>query len=405
MTDVRRGAWSVACAVAILIVSAATAAGPPQSAQAESYLFAWTADADGNDPDFLAVIDASPASPTYGTVLRTLPVGMKKTNAHHTEPQMPADGLLLANGFDAGVTFRFDLRDPLRPVLMPPLAVPPPYQHAHSFLRLPDGRILATYQYQGDDHRRPGGIVAYAADGRVLGTGSAIDPSIDEFIRPYGIDASPTLDLAVTTSHDMHGGGTSRAIQIWRLSNLHRLSTVLLPPGPRGDENVSAYEPRFLQDGVTAVVATRSCGLYVLDRLETGRPVPVLVHTFADTRCFVPVVIGHYWVQPLGRKPEIVVLDMTDARRPREVSRLKLADGEVAHWLARSDDGRRVVVTGFSALERRLLVLAFDPATGALSFDRSFGEGGSRGLSFDRETWPHGATGAAIPHGVVFSRR
>lgn len=286
---------------------------------------------------------------------------MTKTNAHHTEPQMPADGLLLANGFDAGVTFRFDLRDPLRPALAAPLVVPPPYQHAHSFLRLPDGRILATYQYQGDGHTQPGGIVAYAADGRVLGAGSAVDTGINEFIRPYGIDASPTLDLAVTTSHDMHGAGTSRAIQVWRPSSLNRLSTVLLPPGPRGNENVSAFEPRFLQDGVTAVVATRSCGLYLLDRLETGRPVPILVHTFDVTRCFVPVVIGRCWLEPLGRKPEIVVLDMSDARRPREVSRLKLAEGDVPHWLARSDDGRRLVVTGFSGLERRLLVLTLIP--------------------------------------------
>lgn len=288
-----------ACILVTLIASARTTAQLPQRAVERSYIFAWAADADGADSDFLAVIDASPASPSYGAVLRTMPVGMKRTNAHHTEPQMPADGLLLANGFDAGVTFRFDLRDPLRPVLAAALAVPPPYQHAHSFLRLPDGRILATYQYQGDDHKHPGGIVAYAADGRVLGAGSAVDPESNEFIRPYGIAASPTLDLAVTTSHDMHGGGTSRAIQIWRLSDLHRLWTVLLPPGPRGDENVSAYEPRFLQDGVTAIVATRSCGLYLLDGVKSGRPVPTLVHTFDDTRGFVPVVIGRYWLEPL----------------------------------------------------------------------------------------------------------
>jgi len=36
---------------------------------------------------------------------------------HHTEYQMPASGVLWANGFAAGRTFRFDLRDPTRPRL------------------------------------------------------------------------------------------------------------------------------------------------------------------------------------------------------------------------------------------------------------------------------------------------
>jgi hypothetical protein len=34
---------------------------------------------------------------------------------HHTEVEMPVGGLLMANGFEAGRTWVFDLRDPLRP--------------------------------------------------------------------------------------------------------------------------------------------------------------------------------------------------------------------------------------------------------------------------------------------------
>lgn len=54
-----------------------------------------------------------------------------------------------------------------------------------------------------------------------------------------------------------------------------------------------------------------------------------------------------------------------------------------------------MVVTGFSGLERRLLVLTFDPATGTLSFEESFADGGSCGMSFDREAWP--PSGADLP--------
>lgn len=370
-----------------------------------SYIFAWAADADAAESDFLSVIDATPGHAGYGQIVATLPVGMSATMAHHTEPEMPTDGFLLANGFDANTTFRFDLRDPLQPRLASTLPLPPPYEHAHSLLRLADGRVLVTYQYQGAQHALAGGLVEYAPDGRVLKTGSAIDPASTEFVRPYSVAAAPALDLAITSGHDMHGGGVSRVVQIWRLSDLSLRSTVVLPTGPRGTEHVSSYEPRFVGGGTAALVSTRSCGLYRIDQLETGNPTAVLVYTFDDTRCFVPVVIGDYWLQALGHTPIVVVLDVSDPDHPREVSRLRLLDGDVPHWLAASEDGRRVVITGFNGLERRLLLALFDPATGVLQVDERFGAGGLAGVSFDRADWPHGASGPAIPHGSVFSRR
>jgi len=53
---------------AVLVATAI--AQPPQSSIDGSYIFAWAADADGADSDFLAVIDGSPASATYGRVLK-----------------------------------------------------------------------------------------------------------------------------------------------------------------------------------------------------------------------------------------------------------------------------------------------------------------------------------------------
>lgn len=369
-----------------------------------SFIYAWSADADGADSDFLAVIDAEAESSTYGKVVASLPVGVRKTNAHHTEPEMNESGFLLANGFEAGTTFSFDLRQPTQPRLDPPLPVPAPFEHAHSFLRLDDGRLLVTYQYQGADHASPGGIVEYDQHGKVLRTASAADPASEEFVRPYSLAASPKVDRVITTGNDMHKAGSNRAIQIWRLSTLSLVATVILPAGPRGDENVNSYEPRFVDDGRTALVSTRSCGLYKLVDLESSRPTARLVHTFDDSRCFVPVVIGNFWLQALGTKPEIVVVDVTDPDRPREVSRTHLKSGDVPHWLSASEDGTRVVITGFEGLHKRLLIANFDRATGTLVIDERFGDGGLDGVSFERADWPHGKTGAAIPHGSVFSR-
>src|SRR5262245_28686337 len=82
------------------------------------YLFVWAGDKDKQQSDFLAVIDIDPRSPTYATVLKTVPVGATGTMAHHTEYEMPADGILWANGFGAGQTYLFDLRHSVSPSLL-----------------------------------------------------------------------------------------------------------------------------------------------------------------------------------------------------------------------------------------------------------------------------------------------
>lgn len=50
-------------------------------------------------------------------------------------------------------------------------------------------------------------------------------------------------------------------------------------------------------------------------------------------------------------------------------------------------------------------MLRFDPDTGALAVDTNFHDDkGKPGFDFDNRTWPHGWTGSAIAHGVVFTR-
>src|SRR6202167_6681626 len=77
------------------------------------YLFAWTGDAALKGNDFLAVIDADPASPSYGHLVTTIGTDQPTMRVHHTEYTMPASGMLFANDHDAGRTFIFDVRDPL----------------------------------------------------------------------------------------------------------------------------------------------------------------------------------------------------------------------------------------------------------------------------------------------------
>jgi hypothetical protein len=130
---------------AILLACALGTAAPKK----HSYLFSWCGDFESKASDFLAVIDADPASPQYGKVLESLPTGVAGSVPHHTEVEMPAGGLLMANGFEAGRTWIFDLREPLKPRIVTSFGGLGGYMHPHTFFRLPNGNVLATFQFHG----------------------------------------------------------------------------------------------------------------------------------------------------------------------------------------------------------------------------------------------------------------
>src|SRR6202161_3057334 len=97
--------------------------------------------------DFLAVIDADPASPTYGKLITTLVTDQPTMRVHHTEYVMPASGRLFANDHDAGRTFIFDVRDPLHLKVVASFTDLAGYMHPHSYIRLPNGHVLASFQH------------------------------------------------------------------------------------------------------------------------------------------------------------------------------------------------------------------------------------------------------------------
>lgn len=355
------------------------------------------------------MIDVDPGSSSYASVVATLPVGATGTQPHHTEHEMPRGGVLWANGFAAGTTFRFDLHDPAHPRLLGSFGDSGPYSHPHSYARLPNGYILATFQHQADNPKTTGGLVELDTSGAVVRAVSAAVPAIDSGVRPYSLAVLPMIDRVVTTATDMHGGTKSRAVQVWRLSDLTLLHTILLPPGERGDENSLTAEPRVMDDGRTVLVNTFTCGLYRLSGLDGDAPVAQWIHSTPWTErpfCAIPVLAGHFWIQTLGAEHAVVTLDVSDPERPREVSRLRLGAKQVPHWIALEPNGDRMVLTGYQDLESRVMLLHFNRATGALTLDSTFTAHGDSlpGVSLDREQWPHGMTGRAIPHGAVFSR-
>ena len=382
-----------------------------QSAPAPEYLYLWTASADSTQPDFLAVLDVTEDSMRYGRIVTTLPVPGLGNGPHHTEHELSADRQLFANGYGSGQTFVFDLSDPARPRLAGQFEAIEGYHHPHSFLRLPGGNVLTTFQMRhGPDGVTPGGLVELTPTGEPVRSSSADTPGLDPETRVYSAGIVPALDRIVTTTTDMEKDyEASRQLQIWRLSDLAPLHTITLPDGPAGDESMLTAEPRVLADGRTVLVSTFSCSLYLMEGLETEAPSARLVATFPrkpDTYCAIPVIVGNYYLVTVPAWSAVVSLDISDPAAPREVSRLTLGPDDVPHWISVSANRRRVAITGYGAMQHRVLIARFDSETGELALDERFREEGAAepGFVLDDETWPHGGNADGIPHGAVFSR-
>ncbi|MGB7069571.1 MAG: hypothetical protein WBD22_08760 [Pyrinomonadaceae bacterium] len=368
------------------------------------YLFVWVGDADKKQSDFLAVIDVRSRSKTYGEVLKTLSVGVNGTVPHHTEHEMPKGGVLFANGFGAGQTFRFDLSTPLKPKLLGSFYEAGEYMHPHSFVRHSNGNVLATFQMRGHGNSAPGALAELDPTGRVLRIADAADPEVEKFIRPYSLAVLPKLDRIIVTSSDMHAKEPSHVVQVWRYSDLKLVKSIYL----KGEFGVDAAEPRVLADGKTVLVSTFSCGLYKLSGLAGNDPTADFIYSFGGDDCALPVVAGNYWVATVPQSNALVSLDVSNPSKPVEVSRLTFEKTDKPHWIALEPNGKRIVISGGKGtLSSRLMIVNINSKTGKLRPDETFKEKGAAktGLNFDRESWPHGKSGRGIPHGAVFSRQ
>jgi len=412
---------AVFAAVLIACGACSRAAAPGE------YLFLWAGDSAHAASDFLAVIDANPSSPQYGSVLTALPTGMAGTRPHHTEAEMPADGHLLANGFHAGRTWLFDLTAPRQPKILASFGDLAGFSHPHTFVRLANGHVLATFQYQADSTTAApaaghegtamggahltGGLVEMDERGKVIQSRSAVDTAISyRGIYPYSVLELNSADRAVSTTTNMDHAdtvSTSEWVQFWRLSDLTLLKSIALPPGPRGNEQQLTGEPHLLSDGKSVYIHTFSCGLYLVRGADGPAPTATFVRNFEGFGCGVPILTGHFWLQPVPDAHRLVALDITDPEHPREVSSLDVGADEQPHWIAIDGTGRRVVLNSAGGgTGNRLYVINFDPATGQLSMDERFRDAGSdrAGISLSAKSWPHGFTGTVVPHGTVFSR-
>jgi hypothetical protein len=375
------------------------------------FLYVWAGTGhppDQRGTDFIAVLDADSASASYGQVIGATTVAEGGLMPHHSEFVLPRGLPFFANDFTTGRSFLIDPREPASPRLVDTIDSVPGYRQPHSFARLADTLVLATLQF-GDPSvaGSPGGLAEFTAEGRLLRTASSRDSSFPGArIRTYGITLLPAIDRALTTSSPMDSERTAHVVQVWRLSDLNLLKTVLVPGIPGDSVEHYPFEVRTLSDGRTVFLNTYNCGFYRITDLDQAEPRIELVLSMREPRrigCSVPVLAGDFWVMPIAYSHQLVTLDLSDPAHPKEVSQLLTDSTFFPHWLSPDPGSDRLIVTEQGDGPPRLLMARLDRASGQLSWDARFRDDSSRpGISFDRARWPNGLHGMAMPHAALF---
>ncbi|HWE91191.1 MAG TPA: hypothetical protein VG317_17155 [Pseudonocardiaceae bacterium] len=186
-------------------------------------------------PDFLAVIDATKGSPTYGKVVNTATVGpLVENEPHHMEYAWHKGDTIFAGGLYSAATYAFDATQlpalRLKGISLPTQTLGGSVPDA--FWVLKDGTAYGTYMggpvvpgpYRYDDGSiavgngfagTPGEIVHFDQNGKVLSQSPAATPQGDDpkicddlpdlgqpsCANPHGIQAREDLNTLVTSDY------------------------------------------------------------------------------------------------------------------------------------------------------------------------------------------------------------
>jgi hypothetical protein len=326
---------------------------------------------------------------------------------HHTEFVLPSNGRLFANDFEGDKSFLIDFSHPASPRLSGPVSSIPGARKVHSFARLPNGNVIATYQFgDGKIAGDPGGLAEFDSRGRLIRSSSSRDSAFPGArIRTYGLALMPKSDRAVTTSSPMDNENTANVVQLWRLSDLKLLKTFKLSRVSGDSAERHPFEARALADG-SVLVSSYACGFYRLTNLGTT---PKITRVLAlpepkNYGCSVPIIAGRFMIMPIAYAHRLATIDIADPTHPVETASLPTDSSFNPHWIAADPRSDRVVVTGQGDGQPLVMIAHLNAATGRLSWDEKFRDAGSPtpGISFRMKSLPNGFTGMAMPHAALF---
>jgi hypothetical protein len=390
-----------------------TAGSSRRAATVEKYLFVWAGDQARTAPDFLAVVDFDEGSPTYGAVINTVALpgpGASGNEPHHVG--LSSDGRVLACGGLLSVLkgqseiFFFDVSNPAAPALIS-AADPPLSAITDEFYALPGGGFLVTMM-GGANGAHPGRVAEFTGDLRLL-TEHPDNPPHDGF-NPHGISVRPEINLMVTsdfvcpstTLHAVPGGLDLRgSVRVWLFKQRKLVRTIQIP-GAVGTIDVKLIPGDSQQRAYTAGMADDH--LYLINT-NTGKTKSVFDFSTISPGGFPQLMRmtrdGKRLFISMNAAGKVVMFDTSNPNDPRVLRVLNLGAASGPHYIALTEDEKRLVITDYFLNEddfgkvhaegdHKVHVARVTPND--LVLDPEFN------LDFNTAF----ATGPARPHGVAF---
>jgi selenium-binding protein 1 len=379
----------------------------------DRFLFVWAGDQARRAPDFLAVVDFDESSPNYGKVIATVPVpgaGASGNEPHHVG--LSRDGRVLACGGLLSVLkgqkeiFFFDVSNPASPSFLS-AADPPLSAITDEFYALANGGFLVTMM-GGANGAHPGRIAEFNKDLQLV-TEHPADPPHDGF-NPHGISVRPEINLMVTsdfvcpstTLHAAPGGLDLRgSIRVWLFKQRKLLRTIQIPGAVGtidvklipGDPHQRAYTAGMADDHLYLIDTNNGTAKTVYDfsAIAQGGFPQLMRMTRDGKRLFIS----------MNAAGKVVMFDTSTPDTPRVLKVLDLGAQSGPHYIALTEDEKRLVITDYFLNEddfgkvhaegdHKIHVALVTP--NELVLDPRFN------LDFNTAI----ATGPARPHGVAF---
>jgi len=305
------------------------------------------------------VINFNDESSNYGKVITTVPLpgaGSTGNEPHHVG--LSKDGRVLACGGLLSVLkgqkeiFFFDVSNPTAPAFIS-AADPPLSAITDEFYALPGGGFLVTMM-GGANGAHPGRVAEFNKNLELV-TEHPANPPHDGF-NPHGISVRPEINLMVTsdfvcpstTLHAVPGGLDLRgSVRVWDFKRRTILKTITLP-GPAGtidvklipgDHKARAYTAGMADDKLYLIDPVAGTAKVVFDfgTIAQGGFPQLMRMTRDGSRLFIS----------MNGAGKIVMFDTSIPQQPRVLKVLDLGAGSGPHYLALTDDEKRLVVSDY----------------------------------------------------------
>ena len=337
----------------------------------ENTLLVWASDQAHIAPDFVAVIDFDRDSPTYGKVLRTVP--LSGASAFGNEPHhvgLSRDGRTMALGGLLSVlrgqdqVFFFDVTDPRQPTFIRS-DNPPSHPSPTSSPRSSNGGFLVTFM-GGANGAQPGRVVEYDAGMAFVQTWPRDASRRTDSIRTASRSTKRTTSWSPVTSsarcaRSMSTAATRRTSAaasgcgISRSRAIIRTIAVGDPARPAGTMEVQLIPRDQRLRAFTAGMADNK--LYLVDTAEGTATAVFDFDVFSSPNApAMPQLLrmnreGTRLFVTLNGAGKVVMFNIARPNHPELMSVVDLGAGSGPHFLRLTSDERRLVVTDYFLVE------------------------------------------------------